>query len=395
MTDQATAFAQRSDQKLIFDNQDMDYYLSWILGRQAVEGCEPEECLTTARRISNGDIVSWQQAWRERAQKVETEAEAALQRGDREAARRAYLRACTYYRAPLFMMDPQDTAFRDDWRKMHACFQKAAPLFDPPIESVQVPYQGKQLAGYFWKVDNSGQKRPTLIVIGGIETFAEDCYFMIGPAGPARGYNVLTVDLPGQGVNPDQGLFMEPKSDLPVKAVVDYALTRSEIDPDRLALYGFSWGGHIVLKGAQHEPRLAALIANPATSNIFRSALAQQGGQRKSDPIARLVFQQLAWRWGVSLGDFFGRLGKAWGFLLYARANPRQIQCPTFCLAGESEATITLKMTRECYERLPNPKKLLAILTKEQGGAAHCQVDNLPLLHRLLFDWLAEVLPAR
>ena len=112
-----------------------------------------------------------------------------------------------------------------------------------------------------------------------------------------------------------------------------------------------------MLKGAQHEPRLAALIANPATSNIFRSALAQQGGQRKSDPIARLVFQQLAWRWGVSLGDFFGRLGKAWGFLLYARANPRQIQCPTFCLAGESEATVTLKMTRECYEQLAKLKK--------------------------------------
>ena len=243
MTDQATAFAQRSDQKLIFDNQDMDYYLSWILGRQAVEGCEPGECLTTARRISNGDIVSWQRAWRELAQQVEAEAEAALQRGDREVARRAYLRACTYYRAPLFIMDPKDAAFHDDWRQMHACFQKAAPLFDPPVESIQVSYQGKPLAGYFWQVDNSGQKRPTLIVIGGIETFAEDCYFMIGPAGPMRGYNVLTVDLRGQGVNPDQGLFMEPKSDRPITAVVDYALTRSEIDPDRVALYGFSGAG--------------------------------------------------------------------------------------------------------------------------------------------------------
>ncbi|CAG0935957.1 2,6-dihydropseudooxynicotine hydrolase [Thermoflexales bacterium] len=392
MTDRSTAFAQRSEQKLVFDHKDMDYYLSWIVGRQAVEGSEPGECFETARGIVNADIASWQQAWRQLAQKVEAEAEAALQQGDREAARKAYLRASTYYRAPLFIMDPKEAAFREDWRKLHACFQKAAPLFDPPIESVQVPYQGKLLDGYFWKVDNSAQKRPTLIVIGGIETFAEDCYFMIGPAGPQHGYNVITADLPGQGVNPDQGLFMEPKSDLPIKAVVDYALTRSEIDPERLALYGFSWGGHIVLKGAQYEPRLKALIANPATSNIFRSALAQQGGNDKSDPIGRMVFEQLAWRWGVQLGNFFGRLGKAWGFLLHARADPRQIQCPTLCMAGESEAAITLKMTRACYEQLPHPQKKLVILTQAQGGAAHCQVDNLPLLHQIVFGWLHETL---
>jgi len=36
------------------------------------------------------------------------------------------------------------------------------------------------LPGYFWKVDDSGKKRPTVIIIGGIETFAEDTYFLTG-----------------------------------------------------------------------------------------------------------------------------------------------------------------------------------------------------------------------
>ena len=100
-----------------------------------------------------------------------------------------------------------------------------------------------------------------------------------------RGYTVLTVDLPGQGINPKQGLFLRAKMDVAIQAVVDYALTRPEVDPDRLALFGFSWGGHIVLKGAQHEPRLKALIANPATHDMFGSALAQQTRHSRGDRI--------------------------------------------------------------------------------------------------------------
>jgi hypothetical protein len=49
-----------------------------------------------------------------------------------------------------------------------------------------------------------------------------------------------------------------------------------------------------VLKGAVNEPRIAALIANPATHNMFSSALAQQSSGGWTDPVVRLVFQQLA-----------------------------------------------------------------------------------------------------
>jgi pimeloyl-ACP methyl ester carboxylesterase len=160
---------------------------------------------------------------------------------------------------------------------------------------------------------------------------------------------------------------------------------------NRLALFGFSWGGHIALKGAVREPRIKALIANPATHNMFSSALAQQSSGGRSDPVVRLVFHQLAWRFGVSLGDVPGRLARAMAFLLHGRADVRKIPCPVLCMAGESEAQVTLDQTRQTYERLPNPSKRLAILIREGGGAAHCQVDNLELLSQVIFDWLDEV----
>lgn len=183
--------------------------------------------------------------------------------------------------------------------------------------------------------------------------------------------------------------------EIPFKAVLDDAVRRPEIDAERLALFGFSWGGHIAFKGGRHDWRIKALIATPAMPDVFRAALAQQQGHNRSDPIAKIVFAQIAWRMGLkislNIGDIARRVAKAYDYLAHGKANPRKIVCPTLCLAGEGEAPITLQIARECFEQLPHPMKKLVIFTKEEGGAAHCQVDNLALPNRTMFDWLDVV----
>jgi alpha-beta hydrolase superfamily lysophospholipase len=395
MENQATSIAQRSQEKLYFDHRDMDYYLSWIMGRQIYEGSDEGECFETAARIVNGNTESWQREWLSLAERVEAEAQTALDQGDTAKARTTYLRACTYYRAPLFIMKRQAANFDGTWRKMHTCFQKAAALFDPPIEPIEVPFQGHRLPGYLWKVDNSSQKRPTLVVFGGIETFAEDCYFMIGTAGSQRGYNLMTVDLPGQGVNPDKGMYFGAKMEVPVRAALDYALSRPEVDAEHLAIFGFSWGGHIVFKGAQHDPRIKAMIANPPMPNVFRAVLAQQQGHNRNDPISRTAFDQIVWRMGLEISfdprAIARRIGKAYDYFFNGKADTRKIACPVLLLAGEGEAAVTLQIARECYEQLPHPMKKLVIFTKEEGGEAHCQVNSLALPNGVIFDWLDQV----
>ena len=395
MNTQRASIAQRSQEKVYFDHRDMDFYLSWILGREIFGGSSAAECFEAAAHIVNGDAASWQRAWWSLAERVERRAQTALGGGDSTAARDAYLRACTYYRAPLFLMRPTTPGFRDTWQQMLACFQRAASLFDPPIEPIHVPFQGHRLPGYAWKVDRSDQPRPTLLVFGGIETFAEDCYFMIGSTGPQRGYNVFTVDLPGQGPNPGRGLYFGARMERSVQAAIDYILGRPDVDADRLAIFGFSWGGHIVFKGGQHDQRIKALIANPPMPNVFRAVLAQQKGRNPSDPISRLAFDQIVWRMGLRISfhprDIARRVAKAYDYLVYGRADPGKIACPTLCLAGEGEAPITLQIAHECFEQLPHPGKKLVIFTKEEGGEAHCQVNNLALPNTVMFDWLDSV----
>lgn len=393
MTTQPQApMAQRSLEKLHFIHKDMDYYLSWIIGRQVFDGSDQEECLAAAACMVDGDPVSWQREWLELAHRVESAAQTAAEQGDAETARKAYLRACTYYRAPLFMMDPKAPGFREAWRKQQNCFRLSMTGFPFPIEAIEVPYLGKILHGYAWRDSQDLHPRPTLLVVGGMETFAEDCFFVVGTAAIDRGYNVITLDLPGQGTNPDQGLFLEAQMGAAVHTLVDYALTRPEVDPESLALFGFSWGGHIVLQGAEREPRIKALIANPPMPDVFKAARAQQSGNGRNDPINKLVFEQLAWRFGLQISAIFPRLVKTYQYMVHGKADLKQIQCPTLCMAGAGEAKITLDLARECYAKLPNPQKKLVILTREEGGEAHCQINNLPLLNKVILDWLETVL---
>ncbi|MDQ2691481.1 MAG: alpha/beta hydrolase, partial [Chloroflexota bacterium] len=395
MNNENTAFAQRSAKKVYFDHKDMDFYLSWMMGREIYDGSDRTELLETAQKIPDADIQAWHTEWPALARRIEAQAEEALQKGDRESARKRFLRACTYYRGPLFIMGQKHPDFYRHWQAMQVCFRKAAVLFDPVIEPIEVPFQGQTLAGYFWKVDHSDTPRPTLIVVGGVETWAEDCYFFVGHSGSERGYNVITADLAGQGMNPDKGLHFGARMEDTARALVDYALARPEVDPNRLALFGFSWGGHIAFKAARFDPRIRAMIANPPMPDVFRSVLAQQKGHNRHDPVSRTAFDQIVWRFGLKISfnprDITARFRKAWDYLTNGKVDVKHIQCPTLLIAGEGEAPVTLEIVRECFEQLPSPQKKMVIFTREQGGEAHCQVDNLALPNQTLFDWLDEI----
>jgi pimeloyl-ACP methyl ester carboxylesterase len=137
------------------------------------------------------------------------------------------------------------------------------------------------------------------------------------------------------------------------------------------------------------------MIANPPMPNVFRAVLAQQQGHNRNDPVARTAFDQIVWRMGLKISfnpkDIARRMSKAYDYFFNGKADPRRIPCPTLCLAGEGEAPITLQIARECEQQLPHPKKKLVIFTKEQGGEAHCQVNNPALPNDVIFDWLDDV----
>ena len=238
---------KRHDTPLAFTDEDMNYYLLWALSYQSEHGSEVGECLRIASQIDEKDVGSWVDAWRDFADRLLAYGTGADAQGHRISAREAYLRAYTYYRTATVFIRISDPLFRRTWKQAVDAFRRAIALLPQKIESVTVPFDQFQLPAYFYPGGKNAERRPTLIMTIGGEAFAEDSYFWCGAAGMRRGYNVLAADLlPHVGARfhngkiPMEKMTVEWGIDRALESVVDYALSRSDVDPERLAIVGYS-----------------------------------------------------------------------------------------------------------------------------------------------------------
>jgi alpha-beta hydrolase superfamily lysophospholipase len=392
---------QRSKQRIRFRNDDMDFYFAWILAHQNEGGSALGECFYTASQIKDGDPESWYKAWSEMARRVESQATQALANGHRVSAREAYLRAFTYHQMASIFIRPRDPRLREIWQKAQWRFRQATTQCKPSAEPIEITFEGKFLPGYFLRGNDESRKAPTLIMIGGGETCAEELYFWIGPAGIRRKYHILLVDLPGQGRTPFDGLFFRTNTEVPIKAVVDYTLTRPEVDAERLALFGISGGGYMVSRALPFEKRIKACIASAPiidiyqlvmaeipsvllkTPGFFRNTLTRLAGLR--NPLPGIALEKFCWQAGVST------ISEALEMARQARVERiEEITCPVLCMVGEGESEAQMMQAREFYNALRCPKAFRVFVAAD-GADAHCQINNLGLMQQVVFDWLDEV----
>jgi pimeloyl-ACP methyl ester carboxylesterase len=397
-----TTMFERSRTRVRFSNEDMDYLFQVVLGYHAYGGASFGELFRAAAKVEDGEPESWISAFREMGARIERQAEELKERGKASAAP-AFLRAFTGYRAAAFLMNPKADfeRFSETVGSFVQCFRKAIPSFGHPCESVRVPFEGNYLSGYFYRVDERGVPRPTLIIVGGGDTFAEDLHFWAGAVGPRRSYNVLSIELPGYGMSPTRDLYLRADTEAPLGAALDYALERPEVDGERLAAYGISGGGYAVTRAAAAEERLRAVVADTPIYDIYRLI---------TEAVPDFLLDEShsgVSRWLLEVSGRFNKAGRnnmdkfAWqsgkGSLLEALqvtkgepVNVGAIECPMLCLAGEGDPPEALVQTREVYDQLENPRKAIRIFTAEEGAEAHTHVNNFPLLHQVVFDWLDE-----
>src|SRR5690606_5523733 len=143
-------------------------------------------------------------------------------------------------------------------------------------EQVQIPYEdGQVLYGHFIQspvADNAGHGSPVLIAFGGLDSFKEELYFMVGRGALERGISCLLVDGPGQGATlRKHGIHNRYDYEVPVGACIDYLEARGDIDTSRIAVSGSSLGGYYAARAAAFEPRLAAVVSHGAVWAVNES----------------------------------------------------------------------------------------------------------------------------
>ncbi len=335
---------------LYFKNPDLDYFLQYALACQTYQGSAYGECFAAASHIQEDDLESWIHAWTALAHKVAADGRNAEARGHPISAREAYLRAATYYAVALIALSPRDPRFRETFETYRATFRRAATLQDIPFEMVNLPFDGKSLSGYFLRAAGPAQKRPTLIVLG--DRFAEELYFWGGaPAATRRGYHVLLIDQPGQGITPLDGLYTRTDAEVPVGAMVDYLSSRGEVDPSRIALYGIASAGYMATRAVAFEKRISACIADTPLCDMESLMIAEAPAASPLSASERALratlFDLTAWQAGkTQLSDLFEV------FKGMKVDDVGSITCPMLCLASSSEVAERLRQTHKIYEVL-------------------------------------------
>lgn len=393
---------------VFFNDSSFSYEFIRVLGQSAYGTSSIDECIATASKIKSGDMESWYSAWHQTALETEIKANASLLNGENETARGQYLRACNYYRVCEFYLhgNPKDPRILENWNKSHECFQIAAKLSNPQIEAVEIPYQNTTLPGYFYRVDNSGKSRPTLIIQTGFDGTQEELY-VYAAAANQRGYNVLTFEGPGQGrVIRVQGLPFRPDWEKVVEPVVTYALSRKDVDSEHITLYGLSFGGYMAPRAAAYDPRIKAVIANGGIydpvmgiSNEFNITREEFIDYLKTNPqtldneIRERMANSTLMRWFFENGMYTFKASSPSGFLLkYSQCNmigsADKITCPALICDSENDLSMSGQAPM-LYNQLNCPKTFILFKTSE-GAGDHCQVGNLPLSNKRVFDWLDE-----
>jgi pimeloyl-ACP methyl ester carboxylesterase len=399
--------------KITFNTPMFEEWADRALAHAVYGGADFGECMTTACRISEGDFDGWYRECNETADRVYEIGEASEAKGHAVSAREAYLRASNYYRTsyPFLYGAPVDPRLVEAFDKETAAFRRAAALFDPPVEPVEIPYEGATLPGYLYRVGDSSERHPTLIATNGYDSTIQEMHFGHAVAAVRRGYNCLTFDGPGQGrALIEQNIHMRPDWENVVEPVVDYALSRPEVDPGRVALIGWSFGGYLAPRAASGEHRLAACIADPGQWDMLEAmkgmfarfgmpkevvdrlpdvdpkALEPSFETVESSPQLTWTFKQRGlWVHGVdSIMDYLGITPQ---YSLSDRAH--EIRCPTLVTWAESDPIAGF--AERLYETLGCQKTLIRF-TDAEGAGDHCEMNARTLFHQRSFDWLDETL---
>jgi len=406
---------KRQKGRVRFRNEDMDFMFTWALGIGQILGYAPTQALRVGNAITDGDPDSWCDAFAELGR-----TEAARARLDAiafsvAAKGQAHLGAAYAYRMALQYADVRANRFRNLIAEMEREFSAGAEALGMPLRSVEIPFEGKSLPGYF--IGQPGSRRPVVLMVGGGDTFREDLFYFAGYPGWKRDYDVLMVDLPGQGTCPDRGFPFRVDMYAPQKAAIDWLEAERGGELGKLAIYGVSGGGYFSAQCAASDRRVSAWIAATPIFDIievFRKEMGAfyeapawlaRGISRLAGAVNRAADVSLAkYAWQFRTADMRAAMD---GLEAQARAagpqagsvDWRSVACPCLFLVSEGEGPELIRQTDVAHRGL---RELGVDVTRLDFGAAegadsHCQLGNLRLVQTLLFDWLDDRfgLPAR
>ena len=236
------------------------------VGQYPLIGLDPADVKEALSHVQTKDKDEWAAGFMGVADRYFDEAKS-LEKSDPKKADAGYIRAWRIYsfgRWPI----PSSPGKQRSYEKAITAFLAHAKFFDPPLEIVRIPFEGKEIIGYLRLPKNASGPVPLVIAVNGLDSRKEDLTESFSAILPF-GVGYLAVDGPGTGQCP---IKASVNADRMLSRVLDYVATRPEIDKTRVALHGVSWGAYWAAKMAIVErARLRGASAqSPPVDKFFQ-----------------------------------------------------------------------------------------------------------------------------
>jgi len=329
-------------------------------------------------------------AWSAVADRLVAAAVADETAGRVRSARQKFTRAANYLAAAERMQSRH-------WEPRRRAYERSLELFAKGVAGrncrrVEVPFADSSLPGYLVAAEGVDGPAPCVIQWNGLDSTKEMLY-LTGFADElaSRGVSTLIVDTPGSGEALRlRGLTAIPETERWAAACVDFLERRPDVDADRIGIVGWSLGGYYAPRAASFEKRLKLCVAWGANHNW--GEMQKRRLDREGERPVPHYWDHVMWVWGAGALEEFMSIAERVSLV----GVLDKMTIPFLVTHGENDRQIPVEYAHQSYaEAVNSPKRELRIFTRDEGGAEHVGVDNIPMHSTFIADWIAETFAGR
>jgi esterase FrsA len=236
-------------------------------GAYPLIGLEVPDVKEALSLIKTRSPDEWASAWSKVADKYMQQAQ---QASSPEQASILYKKAWRLY---FFAQWPAPTSKgkMQAYNKALDAYLKYAKNFDPPLQVIKIPFEGKEIVGYLRlpKEASSAKPVPMIFAVSGLDSRKEtvaDSYAQI----LNKGIGIFVLDGPGTGQAP---IKVSPTAERMFSVALDYLTKRPEVDAKRIIFSGVSFGAYWATKMAiiEKDRLLGSVAQSPPVHDTFQA----------------------------------------------------------------------------------------------------------------------------